>query len=1096
MGKRLKKIPAFVTGIAAGVLAAVAVTLLLNVTIFSNEMDITLEPGRSYEFENKDRAKQYSVDAGRLRYDYVSRDSVGEVIGYGTGSGRIQIKNGGSFVLTVKNEESVTVAYDPEVIDVIEKESQAIERMEVPQGATLVFTNTGAQDISVSWDGSALYDTVQKNALNMVSGYSEKDASGRFNVPKGGAVVITSVSETDSSVYFPAEWLQGKLRVQNRETPALKRAEIRAGGSVKAASSDPDFSFSITAKNLTDSGAPLYDYVNKDINGKVAGYAKDARSSAIGVSPGGTTVITASKSNDIGLYYPSEWPVAIGSGPAALHTRSVPAGGSVLITNRNDDVSLKVMTNVNAASNSPKIDFTVSDTSGRVMNYVSEYSSDNLTVSPETRTTVTARRGYELIMWFPQEWLGSQIVVASSAQPALEYVTIQSGGSALFVNNDRDSRYSISTDGGEGDLLPKFDYVHKDASGRVSSYGSRDSFERFTVPEGGTSLITSVSGYRLNVWYPYAWKNGTITHRASNQTALSFHNVSPGNSVNIANSDSTDEYFITVESGEEFGYANRDLYGRVTDYGYLTGGVTVTDGGGTLLTASKNYRMRIFFPGEWENRKITLSDSKAPALYEFTVYVNKTAEIANGNPGEAFSVYMDAGFDYISKDADGYIKDFGIRKEGGLLTVGKSGKVVIAPSDPTPVKTCAPYEWLNDLTFTFGDGPVLEEIGVLSEKTVEIVNGNSSFNYSICIEGMENGNTLDYVVRDADGRVRDFQAKSHENKIQLDRGGTTAVTSGDRSAINILIPSEWTDAVRITERDRPAIYKGRLRSSQGLGFANKSETEAFSVATDAGEGYMQPKYEILVKDRNGEILYCASRSAEGEVYIPGGGYAQITGAVNADLNYWLPEEWRNSLVISDAGRTLYEYKINSGETASFKNLDKNLNLKIYAGGAEGGAFAYDGLFYDNKDELADHVYNGAGGEIYVLKGGSVTITAAKGYDMSVWFPMEWDRSLITANRELIPALQYIHVRAGERVTVRNNGGKPVGIRNNSGESPSMPKYDLIYKDQYNSPIDRMEAAYGEIAIPARGIAEIRAVNGFSLEIWIPTETAEDLEIEY
>ncbi len=1094
----------------------------------------TLQPGKSYELQNSDRAAVYYVNndvgfgASGLSYDYVCKDRNKNIESYGTSSGRFSIQPGGTTLVSMPDNPSKTpmqIQYNPAQITIKEVTDKALFRYKLQAGKTAEIKNNNANvafqitanQLAAPDAGGALpkYDYVTKDAAGNVSGFAT-DTYYAFKIVERESVVITAGNGYDIDLYMPFEWTKGNLSFKESKNPALYIKTLPKDASVRIKNKSSDVSYSVKTNSGTAQSSPKLDYVIGDVTGRVTSYAYADGSGAVIVNPGGTTDITASSPYDVKLFFPYEWldttlAVADLKEPS-LFLYTLQSGKSIEFKNADAERTYKVAANNKKDSeSSPAFDYVFKNNSGSIVKYGTEDMFEGFEIPPGGSTLVTAKRGYDLKLWLPAKWLSSAVTYAEVNNPALYSYTLRAGKTVTVKNSDENNAYRIATDSVEKEFSPEIDYVFRDAAKSVTAYGSGKLYNTVTLQNSGEATITVNNGYNLNIFMPYEWSTKSVKLTETAEPSLYEHTLKASRSLEIKNNNAGRAFSIlTNATSEEFApkydFAATDINGAIKSFASEIGDSRITVGKGETLsiTAGSGYSLKLWLPSEWRKSDITVRDIEKPALVYHTVNPQKSVAVTNSDTKKEYKISTDSTkdaaspkFDFVNKNAEGKITACGSENVFESFTVTAGGQTLLTAKNGYPLTLRYPSAWASHISVAETAGPVLYTYVLPAGRTAVIKNSNSEASVTVYTDSKTGGASpkLDYVVKNTEGIVTSYMPEDYYGQLAIPRSSTLTVSAAVGHDLSLSVPTAVMSGktITVTESSAPALYYATLSPGEGMKASGKTDG-TFTIATNAGNGAAAPKYDYSYQDITSKVTDYGTNASFGYVNIERGGTSKITVTSGADLKLWFPYEWTNGSLDVTFGniQALYSYTLEAGKSAEFINTDKLYAYSIGNNSTNAaGTPKFDFVYKDYLNELVDYGSGTLYGSFAVLAGGRTAVSAARGYDLKLWFPFDWYAKM-QINELSKPVLATYTVPFGKSIELTSLAGalKSCAIKNSSAQTAGTPRYDFINVNATGKTVSTGAAQYGAVELPVSNTVTVTPSNGYDLKLWIPTDWAD------
>jgi len=785
-----------------------AALIALSTPAFVNAAQVSrnISGGRTYVFTNGDpRASAYVSIGGGARYDYVIRDSQGEVVDYGLGSGRVQVRNGGSTSVTLNGASQASATYNSSNIAVREASGQALSRISVAGGKTVTFVNNTEKGLFVTIGSAsrtefAEYDCAVFNRFGASQFFMNGCRYTSLFIPYLGRASFTP-GKNGMVFTIPTGWNGNELTFIDGDGPSLSEMTLLYGKSYRFVNNGSvECVFDLARGQFLS-----YEYVMTDEWGYTTGYGVVERLEKFVLGAQANIVITpyrrstlADDEEGIKLIYPAELQRQFGvteTGNGRLTSYSVPVGGTVSFTNDGD---IPFTFRADPAAAASVIDYTYGAASGETRS-ATDVSFNEMTVAAGFTWTLSVKRGLPLELRIPAAWLSEGISQSGDARPALDEYQLAPGATLIIENEERSQAYEIRFMASQPIHGFAFDYIVETESDLTKRNSSSES--ALTLPPQGVLAVTNAGKTQMTVSVP---SSGLVGARFSTESALVKHALLPGESLYFENAAEEKFYQLIPQHGPETSalvvstleYAHKDTDGDFVDYGYIDTNSQILLGPGETALFSNNSGSEVEFivPVTWLGG-LVVAQSGEQALFTRTIIENQPHDIINldKNYDARFKVLSERNFnsqyDFVSRD-DREIVSYGVNG-AGYATLYGGGKITVMPRRGSRITVCYPAEWNDDSVkiSQVSDAPLYRKVLKPNERL--------TFN---------NKNKVSYTVQNSsvNGIGRYYLREGQTNvKLEKDeRPVTGAITVGEQKIVTIMaatgadleiwIPLEWS----------------------------------------------------------------------------------------------------------------------------------------------------------------------------------------------------------------------------------------------------------------------------------------------------------------
>lgn len=986
--------------VLTGVILGAAVFIITDRTeIFSNDANMTLIAGKSYEITNSDKSNDVYISAtGAKKYDYVQIDSYNEITTYGSSSSSIFVASGGKTTITV-GETDMNILYSSANVSVKEISGSVIKRFTIAAGKSLEISNKNTERTYALSSESARFsskqDCVTKDAAGNVINYAAA-TSFLMDVPAAGSLVITA-GENDLNLYAPSRWMSSDLTVKYPNYPALFTYTVAAGKTVNIVNNNKESAYSLSSSGVRSANGSRYDYVVKDINGVVTSFGDSDLQNDVTVEAGGSTIVSAPKNGVLTLCFPYDWKaksltVTEQSKPA-LTQYTFAAGKTVEIINASKDNRYSIALGGLNRESTPKVDYVSKDGFKNVSDYGSGSVLDRITVAEGGVSLITVNGGGNLRVWFPYEWSEKNVKVVEKNTQALSYYTLAASKSLLIQNKNMYADYTVATNCTNLGYS-RYDYVSKDSSS-VIDYASDSKSDKLNVLSGGQTLITAGAGSNIKLWFPKEWDKDILAVSDSKNEALFYYTVNATETVELKNASGYAEFDLKIKnSSVKYDLTAKNEEGLVTvcASGQSNGSVKLPFGGSARLTA-KAYPVMIMYPQEWRDSYIKAAKSGVEAVYTHVIKAGTSVSLTNGaNPLNVFTNGQN--IEYVTKDEAGRVLNVMPKGNYSSFKVEINGSAVITAGKAYDTKLFLPNEMIKDgsLKVAESENPAVYMQTIKPGSGLRITNGNSSQTYNIYLNFTSGRGKYDYVIRDSAGRVVEYNADSSLQSLYVPAGGSLQFTINGNDEAAICLPYEWTaNNLSITAGNFSTINSYTLRAGRTVEITNLDKGYTASVGTNSAYTFGAPKFDYVYYNDESEITGYGHNNVFGDIVILSGGKTIVTASPGADLVIRYPESWSSGKItiteVSSPALTHYTTRVDGTIVISNTNTSKDFTIQTNSDNslASPKYFRQTGNYGTFMGDKGDAV----GGDIYIRYNSEVLLTVDKGADLNFWMPTEW-----------------------------------------------------------------------------------------------------------
>lgn len=752
----------FIVGAGGSIVVTVTGKNAINITYNNAQVKITeektpalfrhvLNEGKTVQITNKDLSADYNlflsaVDAKKLpKYDYVKKDIAGYAADFSCNSeaGTAEALAGCAMLVTAKIDMEIYIPYEwYKSLSFEDKSSKSLYTYALPAGGTVsVVNNDLYKDYYIANDANAdagfsyaSYDSFQ-NAQEFAN---KENFTEKTPVCAGGVTVITSESERELNLYLPEEWAKNLTFNKTNEPalysvtlPSTKTLRIHNGGNA---------AYTIKGNNDESDSAPKTDCVFIDTEGRVTGYANDGQNGEVIADTGFDTLVTVNNGYPLKLWMPYKWLESITfseTEETVMHTITLNPNESYEIKNKNKSSVFTF-----SAEGSGKYDYVLKSSAGSVIEYGSANLPAGLSLDIGESILITAGKSQAVKVYIPERWLNNGVEAVKKSYPALYEYTLRAGSSVILENAMKNNSASrvIKTNSGER-LSPKLDYTLRDKTGRVTDYKAEDYYSEIILEDSGNATVTAGKDYSLKLIMPFEWVDGkAVTIKESSAPAVYYKTVKTGQGLVITNKDKDSTVNVSAVSGEAlYDFVYSDNTGRVFNCGIAVNGEIFDIGPECTysLTVGKTSDLTLYMPYEWSRDKVSITSGQGSCVFSYTLLAGATVEIVNSNRNNAYFICAEgvngstASYDYVNKNEENAITDYGIGAEGEIL-LSKSGKTTITANKDGNLTLYFPNAWKkeNSISLNQKAESVITTYTIVSGKSMDISN-KSNYAYQI-----------------------------------------------------------------------------------------------------------------------------------------------------------------------------------------------------------------------------------------------------------------------------------------------------------------------------------------------------------------------------
>lgn len=730
----------------------------LNVTL-ANYGTITLTKGQSYKFTGIHTTTAYvkSNASSNNTYDYAKYrpDGTGSDYALDSKSTSRGVIPGESIIVTVTSNNPVTFTFNEAQINPEKSSTPALLRKQVAKGDSITLTDLGGKLNEITVEGSSREYSYQSYKSDGTLAYENYDyTSGTVNIPASGKLIAT-VTSNDPILFAGYYDLIGEEPTSKAlvfDTLEKGQSFVFTNHSAKAQTIKTNGSSSTNSKRVYDSAIYKED-------GTVHLQDADAVATTKSIPAGGRVIVTASSDLPVTFKAFTTYFTGDRSENPALFVKVLEKDETLKVLNTSAE-SVSILVN---GSTTKRFSYQLLKSDGSL--YQKSYDSyltslsvpagGKLIATTISDTPVTIR-GYFNI--FKEE----------GSSEALITKILEKGKSYEFINQTTSSQ-TIDTDGTSASTGKKtFDYAIYDGLGNAHSQGIDSGNSSRSVPAGGKIVVTVTSD--LPVTFRAFISFFTGQDRVS--PALLKQSVSKGQAISIMNQNSGSSELIASSSNGKFSY-QVIAEGKVTTSSH-NGFTTRSIPGGANVLATVTSDESVQFIGFYDNFKSVVDSS--PSIIEKTLVNGASYELNNKtNETQSVDIRTDEtkSFDLAMYNQDGTGSSLEIKALGTSRSVPPGGKIIFTSNSDTPVTIKG---FLTDFEGKDSSNPALLTQTVQLGQTFTFKNHSSVETELHRIDVFSVVERFDYEISDRNGTLVSQESNTSKTSLKIPAGGQIKVT--------------------------------------------------------------------------------------------------------------------------------------------------------------------------------------------------------------------------------------------------------------------------------------------------------------------------------
>ena len=864
-----------------------------------------LTGGRVYEFTNRDaRTIMYVSVGGGARYDYVTQNAQGAVTDYGTGTGRIAVRGGGSTSVSLSGAASLSVTYNGDSIALRESAGSVFTRVSVAAGRSVSVSNKSETALRVSIDNSkrtdfATYDCAVYERNGAAGFFARACRYTSMSVPMLGKAVFTA-GANGLTLLYPSVWASKSIIVEDEELPAVGQTALAYGSTYNFVNSGTaEAVFNLPAgKNFS------YEYIETNEWGYASNYGKAERAERLRIAP--QQMISVSPydagqnagEEEIIFIYPSlqsDYLSVEESGDGRLvsytvqigETFSLANGGEIPFTFRSiDQIGVSVL------------DYTYENIIET--RSASETPFSEMTVNAGCKWTFTVVRGVPLTLWFPVSWLEEGLTRVADAKPAVASNSLLPGKSVRIENTDIFSAQEITFNVRQPAQGFEFDYMIETERGVLTENNSVSG--ALTLPPRSSLTATNVGKTEMVISLP---SDPSIKLRETDSAALVRRAFAPGATIIIENSDAANAYdlrFTVATQIHEFAFDYMIETELDVAYEFETGRNSLSLPRRGLFAATNKglSPITICYPSV---PALTAREASGETLEVYPLRAGESLAFTNNSEEKSFALKplleknasqaVHASLDFLLRDAEDEIEDYGRIDAGSSFSLEKGFGVVFTNGSSETLEFVIPLTWFSEgIEPSYTEDKALITKTLRENESLDVISRDKQYDIEFKIIAERSlPVSYDYVSRD-EREIVSFGVGG-AGYATLYGGGKLTLMPRKGSSLTVCYPADWGDTViQTAAANAPPLFRKIIKPNERFTFTNRTK-DPYTIQNSSQSGagrYYTREGTTTVRIAKDE------RPSTGPIEIAGNTVITIMAATGADLEFWMPQDWVKNLI--------------------------------------------------------------------------------------------------------------------------------------------------------------------------------------------------------
>jgi plastocyanin len=615
----------------------------------------------------------------------------------------------------------------------------------------------------------------------------------------------------------------------------------------------------------------------------------------------------------------------------------------------------------------------------------------------------------------------AKVKVTSEEGQALTRISLNKGETASITNNF-DKQLTLTVDNTGRDGYAAYDSAVRNGWGDIVIFQRESKLTIQNIPSASSATFTAGEG-GLTLMVPGVWIDREISWERDDRTALTSHQLTPGQAVALTNegSDSYETVVFLKGGSFEYDYLLKDAQGFTVEAetGIKNNRIRV-NANSTLIVTPKVDGALLYYPTDW-TRDMTVQAQGSVSDSSYTVAPGKTLVITNSDKDYPHNVRIEnqrSGenfkFDYSLTDGEStnYISE---HSAGEISLPPETVLTLTARDDALIVRLPSA---ISNITAASGDKPAISYYTAEPKQTLVITNADAVNPHSVRIVNAQTGRSFkyDYSLTVEDSIT--FASQHSAGELQLPAGGALMLTALEETLV-VMLPSAITQ-LSVTEGTADAVLHYTARPGSTLVITNSDQEDPHSVKIENAQPGRSFKYDYAL-EADSVTTYASEHSAN-EMSLPPDSTLSLT-AGDEELIVSLPSALTSVNVSTGAKTAVSYYTAEPGRTLVITNSDTENSHAVRIENAKTGrSFKYDYALEEgnNVNYSSEH----SAGEMSLPPSSVLTLTARED---SLVVRLPSSTTQIRVAEGTTPALFYAQIDPDVSFIAGNRGNKDVTV---------------------------------------------------------------------
>lgn len=751
------------------------------------------QAGQTFEIRKYSDIMDFSIDPGKMKYDFASYDLQGNVYAYSINkSGTFKISKDSKVILTNRESKNVELITPYQSLTFKARSTPAVMRKTLAPGQSVQIHNNqkNASNIQIS----GVHDYALYEDDGSVASYQRKKKSGAISLSKANKLIITNTDAKNIEIIGPHDGFS----YTDSETPACFDIELSPGDSIDLVNYTKKV-FSIYTKGTQD-------YVEYYQDGKVLTMKRKSTATSNSINAKGRMSITNSGTSGLSVAGPYHAFKVDRRNHPTLAVKKISPGQSMEAENNHPNINIPVYI-------SGRSDQALYKKSDGIYSYVRSKTGGTIYLDPLKRIAAMNVSSSAYEVYAPYDLVS----FSDRLNPVTFEQTLKSGES-LDLSNVSKTYFGLRISG-------TFDYANYDRKGKVVSFKENAATTSgITVSSGNRFALTNVQKSSFTVTGPY----DAFAISPRENPALYKRTLSRNETAEIKNS-SPDSFQLPLQGTYDYAIYNfkDEIVSFNRDHRYSA--LTLNSGYRIVVTNSVSDRVHISAPYD----AVKWMDRNDPALFIYKLDSDQSLEAVNKGTRQ-YPVKSTGKYDYSLFNSASEIYKYSADNSAGSVHVPSGDKVAIMNSDTSSKEVWGPYD---PFTISYREKPVTFR-KTLPPGTTFIANNTSTKMFDVTSDGF-----FDYVHRALPNYdIKDYGRAHKAGSLSIESKKSTILTNAQLWNQTFKGPY---DAFDIIDRQNPALYVMKLEPNESM--------EAINYGPKKFNVLLKGTHDYAYYDQDGDV---------------------------------------------------------------------------------------------------------------------------------------------------------------------------------------------------------------------------------------------------